>query len=478
MENFLILFGGLLLLSVLFGKISDKYGIPALLIFLSVGMLAGSDGVLGIAFDNKQITQNIGTIALIFILFSGGLDTVLKSIKPVLIDGFVLATLGVFITAFVVAGALNFIYGYPLIGTLLVGAVIASTDAAAVFAILRSSGIKLKERINSLLELESGSNDPMAIFLTISVIEFIGTQNNFSIISWLFDLVFQFSIGTVFGIVFGLMLPMFLNKLRLGYWGLYPVFSVGFVLMLYAITVKCGGNGFISVYVAGIFANTKDFVHKKNLIGFHDGIAWMMQVVIFVTLGLLVNPSELPNVAFQGFVVALILMFIARPISVFVCLALSKYNFKEKLFISWVGLRGVVPIILATYPFVAGIENSQMMFNIVFFMVLFSVLVQGMSLAKVAKILGVQSDETKTDIQHASPIFSSQFKKLTISQDSQAIGKSLAELELDEKFLIVLVNRLGNISKPTGGFEFKEKDLLIVLCDDDKLYTKIINEKF
>lgn len=478
MENFLILFGGLLLLSVLFGKISDKYGIPALLIFLSVGMLAGSDGVLGIAFDNKQITQNIGTVALIFILFSGGLDTVLKSIKPVLIDGFILATLGVFITAFVVAAALNFIYGYPLIGTLLVGAVIASTDAAAVFAILRSSGIKLKERINSLLELESGSNDPMAIFLTISVIELISTKNSFSFAAWLYDLIFQFGIGTIFGIAFGLMLPVFLNKLRLGYWGLYPVFSIGFVLMLYAVTVKCGGNGFISVYVAGIFANTKDFVHKKNLIGFHDGIAWMMQVVIFVTLGLLVNPSELPNVAFQGFVVALILMFIARPISVFVCLALSKYNFKEKLFISWVGLRGVVPIILATYPFVAGIENSQMMFNIVFFMVLFSVLVQGMSLAKVAKILGVQSDEAKTDIQHASPIFSSQFKKLTISQGSQVIGKSLAELELDEKFLIVLVNRLGEISKPTGAFEFKEKDLLIVLCDDDELYRKTISQKF
>lgn len=475
MENSIFLFAILLLTSVFFSKISDKFGIPALLLFLAVGMLAGSDGLLGIYFDDQKIAQNVGTIALIFILFGGGIDTVFKDIKPILKNGLILATFGVVLTALMLGGFVWLFFDFSWYESLLVGAIISSTDAAAVFAILRSRGIKLKNNLSPLLELESGSNDPMAIFLTITIIQAMSLGTSSSVSSWFYDLVIQFSLGGALGYIFGILLPLLLNKIKLSHWGLYPVFSIGWVLLLFSVSTEIGANGFIAVYLAGIFANTKEFLHKKNLVGFHDGVAWMMQVIVFITLGLLVFPKQLPEVALKGFLVALFLMFVARPVGVFVSLFFSKYQLNEKLFISWVGLRGVVPIILATYPFASNLEHSQIIFNIIFFIVLASVLIQGTTLSVVAKKLGVILKEKDEPV--FKPIFYSSLKQFSIPRNSPAISKTIVELGLPDDFLILLTNRKGEYVKPSGSFVFEEDDLLLILCDNEQKYQQIL-EKF
>ena len=357
LETFLLFFSILLIACIVSSKVSDRFGVPSLVVFLAVGMLAGSDGLLGLAFDNRQIAQDVGTIALIFILYAGGLDTNLKSIRPVMVNGIILATLGVVLTAGMIAVLVKYLLGLDWLEALLFGSIISSTDAAAVFAILGAKEISLRNNIRPLLELESGSNDPMAIFLTVTILQIISIATIPSVPDVALTLVKQFLLGGLMGYMFGVALPGLFNRLRLEYWGLYPVFSMAWVMLLYVLAGKVGGNGFLAVYIAGMFINKKEFAHKKNLIGFHDGIAWTMQIVIFLTLGLLVNPSQLPAVALAGAVVAFWIMFVARPIGVFLSLLLSRYNIKEKMFISWVGLRGVVPIVLATYPFGANLPN-------------------------------------------------------------------------------------------------------------------------
>jgi cell volume regulation protein A len=475
LEKFFLFAAILLIASIVFSKISDKFGIPSLIVFLAVGMLAGSDGLLGIDFTNQRIAQDVGIVALIFILYAGGLDTNLKSIRPVMFNGIVLATVGVVLTAAVVAILVKYLLNFTWMEAFLLGAIISSTDAAAVFAILRAKGIVLKNNLGPLLELESGSNDPMAIFLTMTIIQMISLSVIPSVSEVALLLVEQFLLGGIMGYVFGITLPAIFNRLRLEHWGLYPVFSMAWVLLLFALSTKFGGNGYIAVYIAGMFVNKKEFAHKKNLIGFHDGIAWTMQIVVFITLGLLVFPSELPAVALIGFVIALWLTFIARPIGVFVSLAFSHYSFKEKLFVSWVGLRGVVPIILATYPYVSKIDNSQLIFNTIFFMVLISVLFQGTSLEFVAKKCGVKEDEIMQNIKTSNlPIFYHTLRQHTIHFGASVIGKNLAELELPNDFLVILIKRKGEYIKPTGSSVFEDGDLLLIQCESESVYNETL----
>lgn len=330
MDQTLILFGMLFLFSVIFSKISDKYGIPALLMFLGIGMLAGSDGIIGLEFDNAKIAEDVGTIALVYILFAGGFNTSYKSIKPIFKTGFILATLGVVISAVITGLFAYYIMQFSILESLLFGAIISSTDAAAVFSIMRST--KFKNNLSSLLEFESGSNDPMAIFLTITILSLITAASIPDKFILGLGLLLEFVLGGVMGYLFGVMIPSLINKIKLGYWGLYPVLLISLIAILFGLTENIGGNGFIAVYTAGIFANKKEFLYKKNLIGFFDGIAWMMQIFVFLTLGLLVFPSELPNVAFISIIMAFVVMFIARPISVFISTIFSKYTTKEKLF--------------------------------------------------------------------------------------------------------------------------------------------------
>ena len=475
-ELYLLTTSFLLLLSVIASKLSNTFGIPSLFIFLGLGMLAGSDGILGIHFDNVELAQHIGTLALIFILFAGGLDTAWKHIKPILKQGIVLATLGVFLTAFVVAIGVYYLFDFSFLEALLMGAIISSTDAAAVFAILRANNISLKKRIGPLLELESGSNDPMAIFLTIAILQIILFPNESSVGIWIFKFFLQFFIGGILGYVFGIILPQILNRIHLNFYGLYPVFTIGWILLLFALTSILEGNGFLAVYLAGIIANTKEFVHKKNLVGFHDGLSWIMQITVFLALGLLVFPSQLPDIALHALAIALWLMFIARPIGVFISMAFSKFGVKEKLFISWVGLRGAVPIVLATYPYLVNFEHSTLIFNTVFFIVLSSILIQGTSLPLMAKWLNVKSVKSKKETILVSPLLTNTLKQFYIEKDSQVIGKSIVELDLPSDFLILLVNRDNQYFKPTGSTILNENDMILIQSKNDRRYKKLIKK--
>ena len=475
LETFLLFFSILLIACIVSSKVSDRFGIPSLVVFLAVGMLAGSDGLLGLSFDNRQIAQDVGTIALIFILYAGGLDTNLKSIRPVMINGIILATLGVVLTAGAIAVLVKYLLGLDWLEALLFGSIISSTDAAAVFAILGAKEISLRNNIRPLLELESGSNDPMAIFLTLTMIQIISVATVPSVPDVALTLVKQFLLGGLMGYMFGVALPGLFNRLRLEYWGLYPVFSMAWVLLLYVLAGKIGGNGFLAVYIAGMFINKKEFAHKKNLIGFHDGIAWTMQIVIFLTLGLLVNPSQLPAVALAGVAIAFWIMFVARPMGVFLSLLLSRYSVKEKMFISWVGLRGVVPIVLATYPFGANLPRSELIFNTIFFVVFISIIIQGMTLEKAAQKCGVKEEVAAEEVEMSNlPIFYHTLRQYTIRFGSEIIGKNLAELELPSDFLVLLVKRKGEYVKPTGSSVFEEGDLLLIQCEDENKYNEII----
>lgn len=404
-ENILLVGAILLFLSVLVGKTGAKFGVPALLLFLGVGMLAGSDG-FGIYFDSPQIAQFIGTVALCIILFSGGMDTHYREIKPILAPGVTLATLGVLMTT-IITGL--FIYSLSdllpgnfqlgLLESMLLAAVMSSTDSASVFSILRSKGISLKERLRPTLELESGSNDPMAYMLTILLIQVI----EIGVIDWPHSIVLlfmQLSIGAAAGFALGYAIVWIINRINVPNESLYPVLLFSCVFFVFAFTNLLQGNGYLAVYIAGLVVGNRKLMHKRSLTTFFDGFTWLFQIVMFLTLGLLVNPSELPAVAGVGLLVAIFMIVVSRPISVFACLLpFRRFTTRARVYISWVGLRGAVPIIFATYPLMsAEIPNARMIFNIVFFVTIVSLLVQGTTVSAMARWLGLvgKSEEKKS----------------------------------------------------------------------------------
>ncbi|AVO44124.1 potassium/proton antiporter [Phreatobacter cathodiphilus] len=381
--------GALLLLTVLAGNLSSRFGLPALIGFLALGMVAGSDGPGGIAFENYGAAQAVGVACLVFILFSGGLDTDWSMVRGVIRPAFVLATVGVAISAAVVSVAAVLLLDFTPLQGFLLGAVIASTDAAAVFAIMRSHGLPLDNRACGLIELESGSNDPMAIFLVGAGILLI-TAPAAGVSGLVPSFFVQMGVGAAVGWAVGMGLPALLRHVRLQVGSLALVVSVGAALLGYGLAGIAGGNGFLAAYIAGIVAGNQDFPGKRSISLFQDGAAWLAQVVMFLTLGLLVFPAQLPAVAGPGLAITAVLMLIARPLSVFVSLApFRDFHWREKLFISWAGLRGAVPIVLATFPIVAGIQGAQTIFNIVFFVVVVSSVIQGPTIGLAARLLGI-----------------------------------------------------------------------------------------
>jgi len=467
-ENILIEASLLLLISVLVSKISDRYGIPALLLFLILGMLVGSDGPGGVYFDDPALAQFIGVTALVLILFSGGLSTEWKQVRPTIKESLLLSTLGVVITALVVGLFVDMLFDLSLVEGLLLGSIVSSTDAAAVFSVLRSKGISLKGKLKPLLELESGSNDPMAIFLTLGMIQLI-TQPDLPLENLVLLFFQQMVVGAVLGFGMGWAMLLLVNHIRLGYEGLYPVLTLSLVFLGFALTSKIDGSGFLAVYVAGIVLGHHEFIHKRSLLHFHDGLAWIMQIAMFLTLGLLVFPSRLLPIIGIGLLVAGCLMFIARPVSVFIGLLPSGLNWREKIFISWVGLRGAAPIILATFPLLAGLQEAEMIFNVVFFVVLTSVLLQGTSIPLVARWLGV---DAPVKPRRAYPLeytpvggFKSELKELHIPLVSPVDGKAIVELEFPKEFLIILIARDNDFILPSGGTVLQEGDTLLVLSD-------------
>lgn len=394
MDYYLVAFATLLFLGVLVSVVSDKVGVPALLFFLAVGMFAGSEGPGGIHFDDASIAQLVGVLALVYILFAGGLSTEWTSTRPVMKEGVILATFGVLVTAGIVGAFTKYLLGFSWAESFLLGAIISSTDAAAVFSVLRAKSLHLKGTLKPLLEFESGSNDPMAVFLTVGLIGLL-TQPESTAWGMLFAFVLQMVIGSIGGYLMGRVTVYLINRLRLGYDGLYPVLTLSLVLLSYSIVNLLGGNGFLAVYLGGIVIGNQRFLRKRALLSFHEGLAWIMQIAMFVTLGLLVFPSNLVPVMGYGLLIAACLIFVARPISVFLLTTFSGWSLQEKTFISWVGLRGAVPIILATYPLLAGVEQAQFIFNSVFFVVLTSVILQGTTLPIVAKWLKVDANESE-----------------------------------------------------------------------------------
>ncbi len=470
---------GFLLASVLASKVSDRFGVPALVLFLALGMLAGSEGLGGIEFNDPALTQWVGIVALNLILFAGGLDTNWRDIRPVLAPGVVLASLGVFLTALGMGLAASYLLGFSLLEGLLLGAIVSSTDAAAVFSILRSKSLGLKGNLRPLLELESGSNDPTAVFLTIGLTTWL-TMPDFAPETLAISLVVQVLLGTLLGLAFGWLLSWLANHIHLGFDGLYPVLTLSAVFVTYGATSLLGGNGFLAVYIAGITARHLDFIHRRSLIRFHDGLAWLMQIGMFITLGLLVFPSQVMQVIGPGFLLAAVLVFLARPLGVFISLAFMKFNLREKTFISWVGLRGAVPIILATFPLIAGVSHAEQIFNIVFFVVLTSALVQGASIPQVARWLGVDEFVPKRPVYpiELNPMrgFTDELQEIHIPENSTCAGKTIVELGLPEKLLVILVARDKEFIVPNGGTPLLAGDTLIVLSDKesfDKVSTQV-----
>ncbi|MEN6513021.1 potassium/proton antiporter [Methanoculleus sp.] len=460
----------LFLISIIANKFSERLGVPALLIFLVVGMLAGSEGPGGIPFDDPAIAQTIGVIALAYILFSGGLDTRWEQIQPVLWPGIALSTVGVVLTAVLLGAFAVLVLGLsPLTGFLL-GAVVSSTDAAAVFSVLRMARARLQGNLRPFLEFESGSNDPMAVFLTTGIIALILTPGS-SVLALIPMFVQQMVVGGLLGYGLGRFVVFLINRLKLESEGLYPVLSLSMVLLTYGLTATVGGNGFIAVYVAGLVMGNSIVVYKKSLIRFHDGIAWLMQIVMFLALGLLVFPSELVPVIVPGVLTAFFLILVARPVAVLLTLLPWKMPMNEKALVSWVGLRGAVPIILATYPLVAGVPDADMIFNIVFFIVLVSALVHGTSIPSVARWLGLAAPlQEKRKLSRefdVDPDTPSELIELVIPPDAPAVGKQVVDLGLPKGALIILMQKGDERFVPGGSTVIEAGDTLLLLTTDD-----------
>lgn len=475
-EKVLLVSSMLLILSVFAGKAGYRFGLPSLLLFLGVGMLFGSDG-LGIQFDNAKAAQFIGMLALSIILFSGGMDTKLKEIKPVASQGVVLATLGVLLTTFLTGGFIYLVCHYSaeyatltLPESLLLAAVMSSTDSASVFSILRSKGVLLKENLRPTLELESGSNDPMAYLLTLILIAFI-QSSGMSVAEAAWMLVLQLVIGAIGGFLLGKVAVWIVNRINVNNASLYPILILAFAFLTYSVVTLCQGNGYLGVYIAGLVFGNAKIVHKRSIGTFFDGFTWLWQIVMFLSLGLLVNPHELLPVTHIGLGIGIFMIVIARPVSVFLSLLPYKnFSWQARLYISWVGLRGAVPIIFATYPLLAGIEHAQWFFNIVFFITILSLLVQGTTVTYVARLLHlIDKPEAKEEFgMELSENIRSVMSEIDLTPEVLAHGNRLMDLNLPDHTLAVMVKRDGRYFIPTGKTILKANDKLLMISDNDK----------
>ncbi len=471
-DYFLLVGSLLILLSAAIAKFSENIGVPSLLLFLGIGILAGPEGLVGIDIADPGIAQSIGILALVYILFAGGLDTTWSQVRPQIGSAFTLATLGVLLTALLIGLVATATLGFSLPAGLLLGAIISSTDAAAVFSVLRSRNVSLRGGLKHLLELESGSNDPMAVFLTIVCIRLMTIPDTSALtMVWLFIL--QMGLGGLAGFACGHLMVHSINRLKSVYEGIYPVFALAFVAFTYGLTAVLGGNGFLAVYAAGLVVGNSQVVQRRSLLRFFDGLAWLSQIVMFLYLGLHVLPSRLWAVLGTGILLASFLILIARPVSVFACLVFTKFTVREKALVSWVGLRGAVPIILATFPLLAGIPQAELMFSLVFFIVLTSALIQGLSTPAAARFLRVDAPPER---RHRSPLefapvegVDTDLLEFMVPFNAVVAGRPIVELGLPQDSLIVLVTRNEEFIVPSGGTMLEEGDTLLVLVNTKNL---------
>lgn len=475
-ENILLVGSLLLFVSIIVGKTSYKFGVPTLLLFLAIGMLAGSDGIGGIQFNNPQIAQFIGIVSLNFILFSGGLDTNWTSVKPILREGLVLSTVGVLLTALSLGTFVWYVTDFTIYESMLLGSIVSSTDAAAVFSILRSKNLALKTNLRPTLELESGSNDPMAYVLTIAFLTLVINQDQ-SLASIVPLFLQQMILGGIAGFAFGKLSKLIINKIKLDFEGLYPVLVIALMFITFSATDFVGGNGFLAIYICAVYLGNQDLIHKKTILKMYDGLAWLMQIVLFLTLGLLVFPSQVFPYMGIGLLISLFLIIVARPVSVFLSLVFFKMKLRRRFYISWAGLRGAVPIVFATYPLLAGIDKANMIFNIVFFISVTSVLIQGTTLSIVAKWLNVALPEKAKKITELDQLVldlpKSSLQEFEIFPDFHAVGKRIVDLNFPKSAFIIMIKRNEGFIRPGGSTILETKDILMVLADSKEDFTKV-----
>lgn len=477
-EFFLLVISLLFIVSILVGKAGSRYGMPALLLFLGVGMLFGSDGLGLVHFDNIKLAHMVGTVALSAILFSGGLDTKISDIRPVIGPGIVLATLGVLLTAVGTGIILYLLLGHRqgvslgVMGCLLLASTMSSTDSASVFSILRGKGLNLKHNLRPTLELESGSNDPMAYVLTTTFISLVLQGGSPDYGNAVLTLVVQLLVGSLAGFAMGKGMVWLVNKIDIDNVALYPILVLTGSFFVFAVTFYLHGNSFLAVYIAGLIVGNSRFVHKRSTRNFFDGITWIAQLTMFLTLGLLVNPSELHQVLVPGLVISVVMIFVTRPLSVFASMAFFReYSLRDRIFVSWVGLRGAVPIIFAILCRVEGVPRSEVMFNIVFLCTLTSLVVQGTTLPIVARWLGVsEPPKVKPRIENFDIDFPEEIKsaatEVEITSQILENGNRLMDLRLPEKTLAIMVKRGDNYFVPTGKTVLHLGDHLMLLTDD------------
>lgn len=455
---------------------------PALLIFLVIGIFAGVDGIGGVDFDDAWLAQSMGVVALAFILFMGGLETHWLGISKVLWRGLSLSTLGSLSSAILVGLFLTYVVGgFSFLEAILFGAIVSSTDAAAVFAVLRTNDVVLKGSLGELVELESGSNDPMAVFLTSGIIGLL-VDADASVLRLLPMFFLEMGVGAIMGFGLGKAIVFIINRLRLEHEGLYPVLTFALVLLAYSLPSTLHGNGFLAVYVAGVVVGNQKFFHKRSLLRFHSGLGWLMQIMMFLTLGLLVTPSALVPVVAKGLSVSAFLIFLARPASVFLSLSFSSLGWREKLLISWMGLRGAVPIVLATFPLLAGIPQADTIFNLVFFTVVVSVLIQGSTIPVVARWLKLNVPASRKSlhaVRHGPTINEeAQMTEVLVPYNSGLVGETIMMLGLPDDAFVMLISREEGTLVPNGRTRIEAGDVLMVLATPQALHaleTRLFN---
>ena len=477
----ILLVGSVLMLAGIFaGKVGTRFGVPALLLFLITGMLFGSID-LGMEYDDTGKTQFVGMISLTVILFFGGMETKLDEIRPVLAPGITLSTLGVLLTTLCFGG---FLYGMDQLGlapvhftfpiALLLAATMSSTDSASVFALLRSKNMHLKEGLRPILELESGSNDPMAYMLTIAMIQYITGGSGGEWTSILVTFLLQFGVGGLLGYLLGKVAVWVLNKANIGNEALYPILLLCLVFLTFSATMLLQGNGYLAVYIMGILVGNKKVVHKKSILTFFDGLTWLLQISLFIILGLFVDARNLLPIVGFALLAGVFMILVARPIAVHLSLVFfPSISLRGRWFLSWVGLRGAVPIIFATYPLMSQVEGADTLFNIVFFITLLSLLIQGSTLPAVARFLKLD-EEAKDQVslfgveipQHTG----ARMVERTVTPEMLSSGRKLMEIDLREEELVILVRRGDNYMVPKGKLELASGDTLLIVFEQHTLH--------